>query len=410
MQAKWSIKHESSSISVFKKNYLRLESCENMSHHYPLNLTLKRRTLQREVYISKTLEKYFSALLFNGKLDFLPDKVNFIAVSSVKRLSSRAIGNAVYSFVLTYQNMNSKKQLNLILKAYRKSLDPVLRASSNSENIDRCVKEFQILKGLEYVNFPVPKTYLCEDDLHFLGLPFIILQKVELNPNASVNIDGFAKNLAILHNIDVSTLGIETVKTPEDNYAFAKQSLSYIKKYLNIYPIHKNKGLLKDIDLAINWLESNLTKSPCSKYCLLHGDYRAGFNAFPTKGSKMVVTDWEDATIGDPAYDVGSAYARELVDLGKKTADRFVHEYLKYHDGDVAERLLFYKLLAYLRLAIIHNAVLSNPLRAYEIRGSKAFLSFPFFNLPFVAKRVGADLDAIWVENFKEFVKENLSR
>ena len=124
----------------------------------------------------------------------------------------------------------------------------------------------------------------------------------------------------------------------------------------------------------------------------------------------MVVTDWEDATIGDPAYDVGSAYARERVDLGKKTADRFVQEYLRNHDGDVAERLLFYKLLAYLRLAVTHNAVLSNPLRAYEIRGSKAFLSFPFFNLPFVAKRVGTDLDAIWVESFKEFVRENLSR
>jgi hypothetical protein len=123
----------------------------------------------------------------------------------------------------------------------------------------------------------------------------------------------------------------------------------------------------------------------------------------------MVVTDWEDATIGDPAYDVGSAYARERVDLGKKTADRFVQEYLRNQNGEIAERLLFYKLVAYLRLAITHNAVLSNPLRAFEIRGSKAFLAFPFFNFRFIAGRIGTDLDAIWVESFRQFVKENLS-
>ena len=105
---------------------------------------------------------------------FFPDKVNFIAISNVRRLSSRAIGNEVYSFVLTYRDLNCERQLNLILKGYGKSLDPVLRASSDCENIDRCVKEFQVLKGLEYVNFPVPKAYLCESDLDFFGYPFII--------------------------------------------------------------------------------------------------------------------------------------------------------------------------------------------------------------------------------------------
>jgi aminoglycoside phosphotransferase (APT) family kinase protein len=364
----------------------------------------------REVCISKALAKYFSTIQLNGKLDFLPDGINFITISEVRRLSSRTIGNDVYSFVLTYRDLIREQQINLILKAYGKSLDPVLRASSNCENIDRCVKEFQVLRSLEGVNFPVPKTFICEDDLHVLGYPFIILLKEELDQNASVNIDCFAQNLVLLHSLDVTTLGIKAIKTPENKYAFARQSLSYIKFYQNLYPIHKNKELKKDCDLAIRWLESNVIKYPCSKYCLLHGDYRASFNALLTKDSEMIVTDWEDATIGDPAYDVGNAYARERVDLGKKTADRFVQEYLMSHNGDIAERLLFYELLAYLRLAITHNAILSNPLRAYEIRGQKAFLLFPFFNLPFVAKRVGTDLDTIWLESFKEFVRENLSR
>jgi aminoglycoside phosphotransferase (APT) family kinase protein len=380
-----------------------------MSHYYPLNLASERRSLQRKTFISKALAKYLSSSMLNDKFDFLPDRMNFSSVSEVRKLSSRDIGNEVYSFVLTCRDLSGRQQINLILKMYGKSLDPVLRATSNCENLDRCVKEFQILRSLGNVNFPVPKTYICEEDTHVFGYPFIITQKEELNQNVSINIDSFAKTLVILHNLDVNTLRIEAIKPPKDMHAFARQCLLYIKNYRTLYPIHQNKELLEDFDSALRWIESNLSNSPCPKYCLIHGDYRAGFNTFLTRDSGIVVTDWEDATIGDPMYDVGSAYVRERVDLGKKTADRFIQEYLRNQNGDVAKRLLFYKLVAYLRLAIAHNAVLSNPLRAYEIRGSKAFLAFPFFKFPFVAKRVGIDLDTIWVESFKEFVKENLS-
>ena len=64
-------------------------------------------------------------------------------------------------------------------------------------------------------------------------------------------------------------------------------------------------------------------------YRLLHGDYRANFNVVTTKNSRMVVIDWEDAEIGDPAYDVAMAYIRAQADFGKKTADRFAQKYSK---------------------------------------------------------------------------------
>jgi hypothetical protein len=124
----------------------------------------------------------------------------------------------------------------------------------------------------------------------------------------------------------------------------------------------------------------------------------------------MAVLDWEDAEIGDPAYDVGIAYTRARADFGEESARRFTQEYLRYFDRDIAERLFFYKLVGILRLAILHSSVLSNPLRAYEIRGITAFLLFPFLRLPFFAKRTGANMDTIWVDYFKEFVGENLRR
>jgi len=370
---------------------------------------VKGGMLVKEVDFSKKLVRYFSTILPNGKLGFFSSGCTSVIVSDIKKLSKRTIGNQVYSFLLACSDGKLQKRSAFVLKAYGRSLDPVTQRYKTVENLDRCKKEFQVLTSLGRVGFPVPKACFYEVDLTVLSLPFIITEKEELSCNLLKNLDEFAKNLVWLHSLDVDTLGINVLKSPEGGCEFAWRCLLYLKLYLNLYP-SQSKGLKRDFELATSWLESNIHMNSCPKYSLIHGDYRANFNAVMTNSSKMVVIDWEDAAIGDPAYDVGTAYARERVDLGKETADRFVQEYLKYHDGDIAERLLFYELLAYLRLAITHNAVLSNPLRAYEIHGPKAFLSFPFFNLPFVAKRVGTDLDIIWVESFKEFVREKLSR
>jgi aminoglycoside phosphotransferase (APT) family kinase protein len=363
----------------------------------------------KEDYVSKKLADYFSAIPLSDKLGFLPKEVTFEEVSDVRRLSTRNIGNSVYSFLLTYLDMDRKQRVKLVLKTYGRGLDPVLRKYAKCENLERSAKEFQVLRGLERAGFPVPRACLWERDPNVLGYPFIIILKEELAQTNTNNMDYFAKNLVRLHSLDVTTLGIDALKTPEDMYAFAKQCLLYIKTYLNLYTRH-NKELKKDFEFAIRWLDSNVYSVRCPKYSLLHGDYRAGLNALLTKDDRMVVMDWEDAEIGDPAYDVGNTYARTRADLGEKTAEQFVKEYMRYSDGEITKRLLFYKLMAHLRLAISHSSILSSPQRMYEIRGAKAFILFPFRNLPLIAKNTGADLDIIWVECFKEFVKAHIRR
>jgi len=380
---------------------------KNISYYFPSNFTLKRRIEERNVHVSKELEEYFHRILLQGKLAFITNEATSVRIRDFKRLGG--VSNDVYSFLLTTRGEGYEQQINLVLKTYGQALDPVLRTHGNDEILERCIKEFQVLRSLERVDFPAPRAYLCERDLSILGYPFIIMQKEEQTQNSNVKIDCFAKNLARLHSLDVAKLGIGVLKTPIDEYDFAKHCLLYFKNFLNLSPGHR-KGLKKDFEFVIRWLEANLSQNSCQKYCLLHGDYRAGLNTFLTEDSKMVVIDWEEAEIGDPAYDVGIAYTRARVDFGKKTADRFVNEYVKYFDGDISERLFFYKLVGILRLAIIHSSVLSNPLMAYEIRGLNAFLMFPFLRLPFFAKRTGTDLDVIWVEQFKEFVEENFKR
>ena len=232
----------------------------------------------------------------------------------------------------------------------------------------------------------------------------MIMQREEINQKCIFNINSFAKNLATLHSLDVNNLGISALKAPKDTFDFARDCLIYLKMYLNLYPKH-SKVLMKDFEFAIHWLESNVSNNSCPKYRLLHGDYRARLNTILTKDGRMLVTDWEDARIGDSIYDVGVAYVRAQVYFDKKTADRFVQEYITYFDEDISEKINFYKLVAHLRLAVTHSSVLSAPLRAYEIRGTKALLLFPFLRLPFISKSAGTDLDVIWIKNFKEFIE-----
>ena len=375
----------------------------------------------RKVSISKNLAQYFSAIMLSGgKLDFLPNGATFVSISDVGKLGG---SNNVYSFLLTYRDAGCKQRSNLVLKAYVKALEPVLNLDANYKsfsslsytypqlfcgNLERCIKEFQVLRSLERVGFPAPRAYLCERDSKVLGHPFIIMQKEEQPQNSTYNMDYFAKNLALIHSLDVTTLGVDALKAPEDMYAFARRTVLYFKILMNLSPRH-SKGLKKDFELAIRWLESNVSNTRCPSYCLLHGDYRARLNTFLAKDSRLVVIDWESAEIGDPAFDVGYAYTRMRADLGEKDADRFVQDYMSYFDGDLADRVLFYKLAAHLRLAILHSSILSNPLTAYKIHGTKAFLLFPFLRLPIIIKRTDTNLDFMWVECFKEFVGENLS-
>jgi aminoglycoside phosphotransferase (APT) family kinase protein len=320
--------------------------------------------------------------------------------------------------------MNCEQQSNLVLKVYVRDLEPVLKANASDisflrlsctcpqlyyVNTETCVKEFQVLRGLARVGFPVPKAYICECDSNVLGNPFVIMQKEEQIQNGVDNIEWFAKNLACLHNLDPTKLGIDALKVPEDTNAFARRCLLYFKILLNRSSRH-SKALKKDFEFAIRWLESNVPNTGCPKYCLLHGDYRLRINTILTKDSRRVLLDWETAEIGDPAYDVGYAYARIRAELGEKTADRFVKEYMRHFDGNLAERLFFYKLAGHLRSAILHSSIMSNPLMAYEIRGKKAFLLFPFLHSPFFAKIAGTDRDIILMKCFEEFVGENLSQ
>jgi aminoglycoside phosphotransferase (APT) family kinase protein len=235
-------------------------------------------------------------------------------------------------------------------------------------------------------------------------------------------VDSFAATLARIHNLKVAKLGMTVLRTPEDKYAFARRWPIHFKHYLNLETKHDRK-LKKEFDFAIRWLTANVSNNYCPQYCLAHGDYHPG-NVCVTRDSRMIVLDWDSVEIGDPAYDVGYAYHfvkffsnPKNPDSAQRTADRFVSEYKRNFQGDIGQRLEFYKMVGILGTSIYYSSGLSSPKYAYKYHRRKVastipflswpliLLGFPFLRWPIVARQLGTEADMCWLQYFEDFLE-----
>ena len=130
--------------------------------------------------LSSRLEDYLRATSRNGNSNLIPKDAHTIRVSNVINIGG-VMSQNVYSMSLTYTDGGTTRQRNLVLKTYLpQNIDPVLKAYIHNEDLRRYVREFQTLRSLGRVGFPVPEVYLCECDSSFLGYPFVIMQKEDV--------------------------------------------------------------------------------------------------------------------------------------------------------------------------------------------------------------------------------------
>jgi aminoglycoside phosphotransferase (APT) family kinase protein len=387
-------------------------------------LRYDRRSLLETPFFPK-LKDYLRVTSRYGNSTLIPKGANGLRISNFMRIGG-GLSNDIYSLSLNYTVGGTAQQRNLVLKTYLENIDPVLKAYIHNEDIRKCVKEFQALRSLGRIGFPVPEVYLCECDSRFIGYPFIIMQKEEVvQKNINELVDCFAATLANLHNLKVSELGINVLRPPEQGYGFARRWPVHFKEYLNLETKH-DKRLQKDFNLAIQWLNSNILKNYCPQYCLLHGDYHPA-NVCVTNDSRMIVLDWDSIEIGDPAYDVGYAYHFVKFfsnpanpNSAEETAERFVSEYTSKFHGEISQRLGFYKMVGILGTSIYYSSGLSNPVYAYKyhrrkvlpafpfLSGLLILLGFPFLRWSIVARRLGTDLDMYWLKYFEDFLETTL--
>ena len=328
---------------------------------------------------TSSLSKYLFKTIKAGRLEFISREVTKICVNKLSKLGG-GISNDNYTFSLIYLNGGKMQELELVLKIYRRNA------------YVKCRNEGHILKALESKNFPVPHVYVQEMNEKFLGAPFIIMEKVKGKPMGDYLkklrkkerldiIRRFAETLSFLHELKWEDFGLNFLKSPLDEYDYARQQIDLAKRLKDEWNIKRT------FDGVIDWLETKTSLHPCFQYSLLHGDMHLD-NFLVTNEGKLVTLDWEYPEIGDPLKDVALAYHNLSLMLdgrngneGEKIGEYFIQQYIKSSCRKMDySNLRFYILSTALIEAICYrfnSAQAFNPLFVNRILGIKYTLAFP---------------------------------
>ena len=176
-------------------------------------------------------------------------------------------------------------------------------------------REYRVLSKLHAV-YPAPKTLLYCDDPSILGVPFYLMERVqgiifrrelpvgfELTPERVQRLsESFIDNLARLHALDYSAIGLADLGKPEGY--LERQVRGWIERYYG-----SRTHEIPEVEQLSAWLKQNLPAQ--SAAALIHNDYKYDNMVLDSADITRIraVLDWEMCTLGDPLSDLGTAIA-----------------------------------------------------------------------------------------------------
>ncbi|MGA8223140.1 MAG: phosphotransferase family protein [Candidatus Acidiferrales bacterium] len=236
-------------------------------------------------------------------------------------------------------------------------------------------REYRVLAKLHAAYPPAPEVLLFCDDLAILGAPFYVMQPIrgvilrralppglEFTPEIARRLsESFVDNLAQLHSLDYSAIGLADLGKPQGY--LERQVRGWSERY------HGSRThYLPEIERISSWLTAHMPST--SEAALIHNDYKYDNVVLdPADITKIIgVLDWEMSTIGDPLSDLGTALAywvepgdpEELQKIrwsptnlsGSLTRAQFVERYARTTGRDVSH-MPFYLAFARFKVAVI---------------------------------------------------------
>ena len=161
-----------------------------------------------------------------------------------------------------------------------------------------------------------PKVILYCDDLSILNAPFYLMERIHgviirrdpppgmpFPPKTARELsEAFIDNLARLHGVDYSAIGLADLGKPQGY--LQRQVRGWIERY------HNSKTYdFPDVERISAWL---IERMPASQQtALIHNDYKYDNLVLDQADiTKIVgVLDWEMCTLGDPLTDLGTVLA-----------------------------------------------------------------------------------------------------
>lgn len=160
--------------------------------------------------------------------------------------------------------------------------------------------EAQLIRSAGKAGVPVPDLIASSADPHALGMPYIIVERLdgETIPQRILRDDRFATARDVLAAQYGAALGhIQTIPIDEVPGLIEQDPLAHWAEVLDdVGEPHPA------LELGLRWLAAN--RPPSQGQVVVHGDYRNGNGIVGTDGLRAVI-DWELAHLGDPLEDLG---------------------------------------------------------------------------------------------------------
>jgi len=249
--------------------------------------------------------------------------------------------NEVYSFTIGYEEATERKCEDLILRIY-----------PGNDALQKSAKEFNAMRKLYEIGFPVPEVFLLELDSFPFGKPFVIMEKIDGRLIGDVFDDSpeekkqelitlFCKIFVNLHTLDWRPFVQDTsIFETGDAYTFINRWLAQAQKYMEDFQAN-------EFAPALNWLKERSLYVPYERLSVTHGDYHP-YNVLLRSDGAAFVIDWGNVEVADFRSDLawtllltstyGNPEAREII----------ISEYERIA-GYQIERIEYFEVMAILR-------------------------------------------------------------
>jgi aminoglycoside phosphotransferase (APT) family kinase protein len=168
---------------------------------------------------------------------------------------------------------------------------------------------------------PVPRVLWSESDPSVLGAPFFVMEEVagrapadnppyhvggwlhEVSPEQRAKVWwGAIDTIAELHRLDWRALDVGFLDRPELGAPGLDQQLAYYRGFLEWVEADEPVPAARR---ALEWLQAH--RPAAEELVLCWGDARIGNILYDDAGERVAVLDWEMASLGAPAQDLGWA-------------------------------------------------------------------------------------------------------
>jgi aminoglycoside phosphotransferase (APT) family kinase protein len=242
-----------------------------------------------------------------------------VKISNLEKIAA-GWESEIYAFALEHGRPSRRIREELVLRLY----------SGEGAGV-KSAHEFQSIKRLREVGYPVPQVTLLEREQSPFGKPFVIMEKIEGQvmwaqmdtANETVRAEWVAQFCELfvrLHRLDWRLFVEEAEQSRfQDPYAFVDDWLRASHQFISQFP---DSGFR----VVVEWLENQRARVPCQKPAPTHNDFHPG-NVLVQHDRSPIVIDWTGFRISDARFDLAWTLVLAEAYMGPMWRETILREY-----------------------------------------------------------------------------------